>query len=277
MTIAERFKDSKWKGWVDSINDPRVDENSLSVLGWELMGYGGTFILEFDYKAIRCMLLVRPNDHVNHVRDCLENSILCSLGEVIHDEEHEDQDRKRAVRNKAPGILEALWPHFIAELERRGAVCQRGVCTERAKEAFIGHVMVKTLDDGKSIVCRMHCERAAHKARPPFPNPLPELRKFYKAQMEDWVRHAKGLFEVHISGKQCFLKTIKGSGRLTLKRELMTLAKLPNHPNVEMLEGVLSVGDGYLEGILLESIRGTPLHRIKLPKAEDCEKWKKQL
>jgi len=60
-------------------------------------------------------------------------------------------------------------------------------------------------------------------------------------------------------------------------REATTLAGVPPHPHVVALHGLVSCGEGRVDGLLLSFVIGSLLSEVSSPSRSSCEKWKRQL
>jgi len=217
------------------------------------------------------------------VEDCMENAVLHRIQGTQADE---DEPLDEEELDDAFAACRVLFYPFIARLVRAldGASVPSvvdGIVPSEKDGAY--RVQLKTV--GGALVSVPH-EKNPHKLlAPPGPvtNPAPDVPKVFadNVHLEKKLRH--GMAIVCVDGKRRLLKQVYGaSSERDFVREATVLSRLPPHPRVVNLVGLVVLPDGSVDGMLLELIDGVALQAWRPPDGQRIDqtlkdRWLEQI
>lgn len=220
----------------------------------------------FDYFTVRCCLLL---SHIDDFPNSVENGCLRRVSEAV---EHESGKVDESVL----GCLSLFWRHVAEDFEVKecdGAAARELDPMDRWRRKEMTPIQLKTVENG-TLHALVHKGQLSYPVSDPIKNPRPGVSLIRKEALQFVSEIAPKVLKVKIDDKVCCAKSANGRA---LFRETPMLAKMPEHPSLPKLIGVVDAGDEKVDQIVMAYIDGMPLNFKS--RASDWEKraWKEQI
>lgn len=240
-----------------------IDEKHLKPIERLVGNYQEPFQFLFDYHGARYHLLMEHNDIKE---DCAENRLLRNLCKTM------DAGEWRETEIVVSEILALFWPHVAKESETSEKI-ENQTLTNRYKKREARRLQLVTLEDG-SIHRVRHSKIFKFPAKDPIKNPCPDRPLLQNDVIEVLEEISPNVLKVSINGGTYCLKF---DDRESLWREKTMLSRMPSHPGLPSLVGVVDAGQGNVDQFVIPFIHGKTLAAVTSCELEQKEKWKSQI
>eukprot|EP00172_Hildenbrandia_rubra_P000077 Plantae.Rhodophyta-Hildenbrandia_rubra.ctg10356.p1 GENE.Plantae.Rhodophyta-Hildenbrandia_rubra.ctg10356~~Plantae.Rhodophyta-Hildenbrandia_rubra.ctg10356.p1 ORF type:complete len:341 (+),score=45.38 Plantae.Rhodophyta-Hildenbrandia_rubra.ctg10356:3057-4079(+) len=228
---------------------------------------GGPFQHILDCGGVRYNFLVEYNEDVT---DCAENVCLKKIyrGLKLGNRKLKDEGRLEC-RSLSWSLLATDQKARVDSAQRVNPTGEYGTEEQSVK------IQIKTIDG--ALRALQHDCKLLHTE--PIENTFPNVRVFKKGEIEYRSKLFEHMYKVKVDGHDCCIKALLAEwvGERDFRREIHELQKLPSHPNVVHLVGLVDAGDGKIDGLVLLLISGTSLDKVKLITNGQREKWKREI
>lgn len=219
----------------------------------------------FDYYGMRYHLLLEYN---NEDEDCEENRSLQKLYESMGTKCH---------GNEVDGFIACVklsLPYVVKDCESRpNKSTEMPTLSERYACKKVVKMQLKSGDDG-SLHRVAHDVIINYPLSEPIENPCPSFPLFGKDEVELLEEIRPRILKVRVRGE---IHCLKIDHSEQLLREITILSKMPAHPSLPRLIGVVDAGDGKVDQFVMTLVRGSPLSSMTNAAKELKEMWKLQI
>lgn len=248
--------------------EPRADIKHIKPLELTFGACRKPFTFVFNYYGTRYYLVMQYN---YTILECEENRLMCKLYATM---KGNDESIQRC--NAHMAILDTFWPYVMKHFDMQSTKVQNPPkLLDRYTRKHLNRIRLITLEDG-TFRQTTHNETMFYPASDVFKNPFPEASTFGKHELTEVSELAPHVLKVTLDGSVYCLKL--GNKELLL-REVTSLFKMPKHPNLLSLKGVVDAGEekGEIDGVLMPFIDGQTLDKVSSCTCDQKEKWKTQL
>ena len=218
----------------------------------------------FDYYNYRFHLLLERNQTIPK---SIENEQLDKLHRAL------DECDFAGEESSTCACLELFWPFVSAHCHDKSRGAQHPSSLDKFIQKPIIKIRAKTSENGL-LEELTHSASLNYPLSYPIENPCPTAHLFKKDEVQYMKDIDSCAFKVKINDEVCCLKV----GREKyLRREALLLAKMPSHPSLPRLVGLVEAAEGKVDQIVTPFITGVSLDRAQPTSEKQKQTWKEQM
>eukprot|EP00172_Hildenbrandia_rubra_P002268 Plantae.Rhodophyta-Hildenbrandia_rubra.ctg3.p1 GENE.Plantae.Rhodophyta-Hildenbrandia_rubra.ctg3~~Plantae.Rhodophyta-Hildenbrandia_rubra.ctg3.p1 ORF type:complete len:350 (+),score=51.08 Plantae.Rhodophyta-Hildenbrandia_rubra.ctg3:1300-2349(+) len=218
-----------------------------------------------EYYGVRYHLVLERNAEI-------ENSMENARLQDIH---HAHEKDRCTLSKAAAAALTPFWPVVAEDVEGQAGKttseytpdnCFSQKCSVKLQLKTLANGSLQAFSHNKAII-RFPMDDL-------IPNPCPESLLLKREEIKILGAITLRVAKARVRGEMCCLKYSDSRDKL---REISLLLKMPKHPSLPWLVGVVDAGDNAISAFVIPFFSGRNLMFIKAATSEEKEKWKAQI